>query len=58
MIIKVNVGICDRCGTCIAVCKNDSISMQKDSVFIDRERCLHCGSCSNVCPVSALKMDE
>ena len=48
--------LCSGCGTCVALCPKDAISIQlqpKKGVyypFINKERCTSCGLCLDVCP--------
>jgi pyruvate formate lyase activating enzyme len=46
---------CIRCGKCIAVCKQQALSVN-NTFFVDRERCIQCGACTQVCPTQALEM--
>lgn len=52
MAYKINEQ-CIKCGTCIASCPVEAISMQNGKVVIDKEKCISCGTCSAVCPVDA-----
>ncbi len=58
MNMKVNRGLCDICGTCVAVCPVDAISVEEFSVYIDREICTNCSNCKNVCPIEAIAESE
>jgi pyruvate formate lyase activating enzyme len=46
---------CIRCGKCIAVCKQQALSVN-NTFFVDRERCIQCGACTQICPTQALEM--
>lgn len=57
MIVMVDNNICDQCGTCISVCKTNSILL-KDKLHINNTTCSSCGLCVTVCPFGALSMDS
>ena len=43
--------LCTACGTCLALCKNDAIILEKDKVRINTKKCVRCQSClSGKCP--------
>jgi phosphoadenosine phosphosulfate reductase len=43
--------LCTACGTCLALCKNDAISLEKNRVHIKRDQCVRCQAClSGKCP--------
>ncbi|MDZ7797119.1 MAG: 4Fe-4S binding protein [Candidatus Marinimicrobia bacterium] len=46
---------CDLCGTCIAVCPEDALTLHEHGLIIDREKCTECLLCVNICPVAALE---
>ena len=52
--LKVNQSVCDICGTCVAVCPVDAISVTEFNVKIDNEKCINCMKCVIVCPVKAI----
>ncbi len=54
----VNRDLCDLCGSCIAVCPVDAISMDEFYLLIDNERCTKCGNCVVVCPARAILTEE
>lgn len=47
---------CVHCGTCIAICPSDAISLDQETrrVIFDKERCSACGLCTRVCTVKAM----
>ena len=53
--LKVNHDLCDICGTCVAVCPVDAITVSEFSVDIDNDICINCQKCVIVCPVKAIK---
>ena len=52
--INIDYKKCDECGTCISVCRNDAIILEK-KLRIDADKCTSCGICVLICPVAALK---
>lgn len=57
-----NIGVflkddCTGCTACIATCSQGAISITEDMdgfiyPYIEREKCINCGRCINVCPIS------
>ena len=57
-LIEVDSDKCFSCGSCIALCPVEAISLAKDStVQFDKERCIGstCSVCVDSCPVRAIK---
>jgi len=50
----INKTKCDRCGTCISVCRFDAIS--EEDFTVDPVSCEGCGVCFRVCPKGAIRM--
>jgi len=48
--------ICIKCRKCMAMCPNDAIYVENDTMKIDESKCLLCGYCSTVCPEFAIRM--
>jgi len=48
--------LCDGCGRCLPVCEPLAISLEGESVRIDRKLCDNCGRCVELCTPGALKM--
>lgn len=48
---------CTQCGQCVAVCRENAISMSASADFphIDDRRCLHCGQCIQACPTGTIR---
>jgi formate hydrogenlyase subunit 6/NADH:ubiquinone oxidoreductase subunit I len=57
-LIEVDSDKCFSCGSCIALCPVEAISLTKDStVQFDKERCVGstCSVCVDACPARAIK---
>ncbi len=57
-LIEVDSDKCFSCGSCIALCPVEAISIVKDStVQFDKEKCLGstCSICVDACPARAIK---
>jgi Fe-S-cluster-containing hydrogenase component 2 len=57
-LIEVDSDKCFSCGSCIALCPVEAISLAKDStVQFDKERCVGstCSVCVDACPARAIK---
>lgn len=55
--VKINVAQCKGCGYCVAECPRKAIRFTGrisekgyDTIEIDDELCIACGSCYRVCP--------
>jgi len=47
---------CIGCKICIETCQQGALSLDEDSMHIDRDKCDSCGMCSEECPSTALHM--
>jgi pyruvate formate lyase activating enzyme len=47
---------CIKCGTCVAVCPENAITLSSDGITTDAELCTLCGRCADVCPTKAFEM--
>lgn len=47
---------CILCGSCVAVCKQDSLELTPNGILIDHNTCTACGDCTESCPTSALEI--
>jgi len=57
-LIEVDSEKCFSCGSCVALCPVEAISMDKDStVQFDKEKCVGstCSICVDACPARAIK---
>ncbi len=57
-LIEVDSDKCFSCGSCIALCPVEAISLDKDStVQFDKEKCVgsSCSICVDACPARAIK---
>ena len=57
-LIEVDAEKCFSCGSCVALCPVEAISIDKDSsVQFDKEKCVGstCGICVDACPARAIK---
>jgi len=57
-LIEVDTEKCFSCGSCVALCPVEAISIEKDStVEFDKEKCLGstCSICVDACPARAIK---
>ena len=57
-LIEVDSDKCFSCGSCVALCPVEAISLEEDfSVKFDKEKCLGstCSLCVDACPARAIK---
>jgi Na+-translocating ferredoxin:NAD+ oxidoreductase RNF subunit RnfB len=60
-LIEVDSDKCFSCGSCIALCPVEAISLAKDStVQFDKEKCVGstCSVCVDACPARAIKSNK
>ncbi len=56
--------LCTGCGTCVAFCPRDAISMiicEKTGIYLPKincDKCIQCNVCSNVCPGQHVDFEE
>jgi pyruvate formate lyase activating enzyme len=46
---------CIGCKTCVKVCPQKAITLDKEGIHINREKCICCGKCAEECPSTALR---
>ena len=60
MAVLVNFKICDNAPECggIAVCPTGALSWdeEKETIKIDNDKCISCGSCEKECPIGAISV--
>ncbi|MDR1067579.1 MAG: 4Fe-4S binding protein [Clostridiales bacterium] len=44
---------CTLCGLCAKVCREDAITVTKETLTLDPEKCTNCGRCVKSCPTDA-----
>ena len=54
---KIELDLCNRCGTCAEVCPTAAITVG-DTVVIDGKQCIMCCACIKNCPTDAMVMDS
>jgi pyruvate formate lyase activating enzyme len=54
--LMIRDGRCTRCGDCVEVCPEGAVSLNGNSVRIDRHRCDLCGDCADVCVAEAIEV--
>jgi pyruvate formate lyase activating enzyme len=50
-----NVKSCILCKTCVSVCPEKCIIATDESIMVDREKCIRCFKCQQVCSTGALR---
>lgn len=49
---------CIGCMKCVETCREDAVTVKDNRVFLDKEKCVHCGLCARVCPTGSIKPEE
>lgn len=47
---------CNKCGKCLQICPNDSLSIEGEKLKIERNTCDACGLCTEYCTFSAMEV--
>lgn len=47
---------CIACGTCVAACPEQAITLKQDGIETAPARCKLCGKCAEVCPTTAIEL--
>ncbi len=55
-VVKFNK--CSQCGWCYLYCPTGSVSVERDTFYINLIYCKGCGICASVCPADAIMMVE
>lgn len=56
---KVDVNLCEGCGTCVDVCPADVFEMEDGKAkAASADDCLDCGACVEECPTNAIGSEE
>ena len=55
--IIIDKNRCDLCGTCVAVCPENVMTMNQNELQIDHDGCTRCSNCVWICPVEALELN-
>jgi len=51
----IDCGLCTGCGSCVADCPMDAISLNASNVAeVNADSCIGCGVCTHVCPMDAV----
>ena len=58
-----NKSLCTGCGACVQVCTHKAIEMKNDSEgfiypFVDEKKCVQCGLCDKICPVTGTNTEN
>ena len=47
---------CELCGNCVKACSHKALTISKDKLVVDHEKCVLCGYCSRYCPQFCIKV--
>jgi len=56
--LNILTGLCDFCGTCVAVCPENCIDLGETTIAIDFSLCSLCLNCVKVCPLHVISAVE
>lgn len=49
--IVISRNRCDFCGTCVAVCTADAITLEESAISVNQATCTVCLNCVHICPL-------
>ena len=52
--VSIDKNICDRCGTCVAMCKVAALKLDQSGIVVSND-CIDCGACVRICPIAAIR---
>ena len=52
----VITALCYGCRKCVLLCPAECIKGDSVPFYIDGDKCIRCGNCKEVCPVSAVQL--
>jgi ferredoxin len=58
MRIWIDPARCDYCGTCVAVCPEDAIELERAFIEVNRDVCTLCRRCVDVCPLKVPEVED
>lgn len=50
--------VCIHCGGCVGVCPADAITLEENTIVVDKKKCVNCGACVKMCPVRAMQLKK
>lgn len=53
---ELDADLCSLCEICLERCPMGAILLEKDSMSVDRLRCIGCGLCTSTCPTEAITL--
>jgi len=56
LVPAVNIAKCRNCGQCAAACPVDAITLMEDRYVVNRNLCLRCLCCHELCTVAAIEL--
>ena len=56
--LSVRKDLCNLCKRCLNIGQCLAISLRNNSIYIDNDKCLPCGTCIQVCPQQAIEVQK
>ncbi len=53
-----DINVCNQCGECIEVCPVEAIQRKKNTIIVNKTKCIGCFSCVGFCPQGAMRQHE